>query len=599
MFSIKRTRSHELETLSEAYLLSFFSKWVCNKYNPDYGLDYKITIVENEEVTKYFFFVQNKATDNIVIKDNEINFVLDVKHILSFIEIPIPILLILYDAQNNSSYWLNLQRYYKEVLINEEEDWVTQKTKTLKIPLENKLRDLKIIKDMIITSSKELFRSITFEYEWFEGHERVLGTPEKVDKIIKKYESDFIQSNIFASLLNFRKGDLEKTEEHLYIVYKQKKEDLTHLQTILSIILFSLPTLGINPQFFIDLLNEGLELAIKLKNKVYENTFRFFISYTEAFLLFMEKLPLIIQKMYISEGKSNIDSFVQFIWDNQDAYLTGLLNIKINTMFQILKEVLEDGNLIEYIEMQLCIIFLDNFILSVIKNSTGKDILKRDHKQIEFINQLLRMIEKIDNIDLLLQAYLLLGGYFEQFDQEKCKSLYNKGLELAKQNNHEYYIKKFEYNIHEIGKPIKIPPLEEQREKVRNIPLKSFIEIQESKYSNIDSIEDEDLKSILKFAQKEMYILDILKYCENLNICYLPSPLGQAYGIFSLGVKTIACLIKKKRYESANLMNTIEHFKKNICNGCELRKPRDKNFKPPTKILDQMCDKIGKMIKTN
>lgn len=124
-------------------------------------------------------------------------------------------------------------------------------------------------------------------------------------------------------------------------------------------------------------------------------------------------------------------------------------------------------------------------------------------------------------------------------------------------------------------------------------------EIQESKCRNLDSIEDEKLKNILNFAQKEMYVLDILKYCENLNICYFPSPLGQAYGIFSLGVKTIACSMKKKRYKSANLMNTIEIFKKNICNGCELRKPRDQNFSPPTKILDQMCDKIGKIIKTN
>lgn len=598
MFSIKRTRSHELETLSEAYLLSFFSKWVCNKYNPDYGLDYKITIVENEEVTKYFFFVQNKATDNIVIKDKEISFVLDVKHILSFIEIPIPILLILYDAQNDCSYWLNLQRYYKEVLIYEEEDWGTQKTKTLKIPLENKLLDLKIIKDMIITSSKELFRNITFEYEWFEGYERVLGTPEKVDKIIRKYESDFIQSNIFASLLNFRKGDMAKTQEQLEIVYKQKKENLTHLQIILSIFLCELPLLGINSKKLIDLLNEGLELAIKLKNNVFEKLFRFFINYSEVFELFMEKLPLIMQKIYIAEEQSNVDSFVQFIWDNQDAYLTGLLNTKINIMFQILKEVLEDGNIIEYIEMQLCIIFLDNFVFSVIKNSTGKDIIKRDHKQIEFINQLLSMIEKIGNIDLLLQAYLLIGGYFEQFDLKECTSLYNKGLELAKQSNHVYYIKKFENNIQEAGKPIEIPTLKEQREEIRNMPLKFFIEIQESKYRNLDSIEDEKLKSILKFAQKEMYVLDILKYCENLNICYSLSPLGQAYGIFSLGVKTIACLIKNKRYKSANLMNTIEHFKKNICNGCELRKPRDKNFNPPTKILDQMCNNIGKMIKT-
>lgn len=599
MFSIKRTRSHELETLSEVFLKRFFSKWVCNPYNPDYGLDYKITIVENEEVVhKDFFFVQNKATDNIDINENEINFVLDVKHILSFIEIPIPVLLILYDAQNDCAYWLNIQMYYKEVLANEVGDWSTQKTKTLKVPLENRLNDLNVIKDMIITSSKELFRSITFEYEWSEGHERVLELPEEVDKIIKKYESDFIQSNIFASLLNFRGGDMEKTQEHLETVYKQKKENLTHLQSILSLFLINLPMLALNSKKLIDLLNEGFKLAIKIKNTIFEKMFRFFINYSETFRLFMEKLPLIIQKIYMAEEKSNIDSFVHFIWENQDAYLTGLLNTKIKTMFQTLKEVLEDGNIIEYIEMQLCIIFLDTFAFSVIKSSTGRDILKRDNNQIDFINQLLSTTEKMGNTDLLLQAYLLIGGYFEQFDVEKCKPLYKKGLELAKQNNHVYYIEKFEYVIKEAGKPVEIPTIKEQREEVRNMPLKSFIEFQELKFRNLDSMEDEELKNMLKFAQKEMYVLDILRFCENLNICYNPSPLGQVYGIFSLGGKTIACLIKNKRYQSANLMNTIELFKKNFCEGCELQQAREQNFNPSAIILDQMCNEIGKMIMT-
>lgn len=45
---MKRIRKHELETLSDTFLETFLSEWVCNKYKPDYGLDYKITIVENE-----------------------------------------------------------------------------------------------------------------------------------------------------------------------------------------------------------------------------------------------------------------------------------------------------------------------------------------------------------------------------------------------------------------------------------------------------------------------------------------------------------------------------------------------------------------------
>jgi hypothetical protein len=306
-----------------------------------------------------------------------------------------------------------------------------------------------------------------------------------------------------------------------------------------------------------------------------------------------------MKKIYSEEEEFNIDSFVQLIWENQDAYLTGLLNTKIKDMYQILKEMLEDGNIIEYVEMQLCIIFLDNFLFGVIKNSTGKDIVTREDKQIDFINHLLNFIIKIGNFDLSLQAYLIIGSYFEYIDPKRCTSLYNKGLELAKQNNHVYYITKFEENIQEAGRPLEIPTLEEQREEIRNMPFKTFLEIEEFKYRSFDSIDDTRLKDALKLAQRDMYILDSLKFCENLNICYQPSPLAQAYGIFSLGVKILACLKKKKRYESGNLMNTIEVFKKDFCTGCELRKIRDPNFNPPTKILDEMCENIYRMLDTN
>ncbi len=598
MISIIRTRAHELETLSKAFLLRFFFKWICNEYNPDYGLDYKITIVRNGEETKDFFFVQLKATDHIDIKEEEINFVLDVKHILFFKEMPIPILLILYDVQNDCGYWLNIQRYYKDVLIHEEEDWSKQKTKTLKIPLDNKLVDLKDIEEMIIISSKELYRSITFGYEWFEGYEKLIESPEELDKIIAKYESDFIESNVYASLVNFRAGNMEKTRENLLSVYNQKKEDIRHLQIILSITLFDLPIIAINPSEFTRLLREGLGLAIRLEEKLFETMFRFYIIYSKLFELLLAKMPLTLQKIYIAEGKSVVDPFVQLIWDSEDLYLTGLLKNIYDTISQILKETIENGNIIEYIEMQLCVIFLDNFVSNLIRSSTKK-VIEKDQKQVDFINQLLELIEKINNIDLSLQAYLIIGNFFEQIDLENCLSLYNRGLELAKQQEHRYYLDKFNENIREAGRAIEIPTLEEQREEIRNLPLKSFIELQEMKYKGLDSLEDEKLKKLLKFAQKQMYVLDILKYCEYLNICYFPSVYGQTYGIFSLGVKEIACLAKEKIYSSADLMSTIEQFKNNFCEKCDLRKAREENFDPPTKILDEMCENIAKMKRKN
>ncbi|MBA7549217.1 hypothetical protein ES705_41693 [subsurface metagenome] len=128
---------------------------------------------------------------------------------------------------------------------------------------------------------------------------------------------------------------MEKTQEHLENIYKQKKEVLTHLQVILSIFLCNLPMLGINPENLIAILNEGLDLAIKLNDEIFEKLFRFFINYSDIFQLYMEKIPLIIRKIYNAEEEIDIDSFVQFIWDNQDAYLSGLLNTKRNDMSQI------------------------------------------------------------------------------------------------------------------------------------------------------------------------------------------------------------------------------------------------------------------------
>ena len=48
---MKRPYVHEIETLSKALLLDYFSIWVCNELFNDYGLDFAITIVENETIS--------------------------------------------------------------------------------------------------------------------------------------------------------------------------------------------------------------------------------------------------------------------------------------------------------------------------------------------------------------------------------------------------------------------------------------------------------------------------------------------------------------------------------------------------------------------
>lgn len=54
---MKKTNSHNIRDFSEALLKKKISKWVCNQLYNDYGLDFLITIVDDERVSPYNFFI--------------------------------------------------------------------------------------------------------------------------------------------------------------------------------------------------------------------------------------------------------------------------------------------------------------------------------------------------------------------------------------------------------------------------------------------------------------------------------------------------------------------------------------------------------------
>lgn len=63
---MEKPRSHEIDDEAKNYLRRFFSPpWNVEEINPDYGLDFRITIVEEGKVTENFFFIQIKGTDKL------------------------------------------------------------------------------------------------------------------------------------------------------------------------------------------------------------------------------------------------------------------------------------------------------------------------------------------------------------------------------------------------------------------------------------------------------------------------------------------------------------------------------------------------------
>lgn len=115
----KRPRSHALEEFSRNRLHDLFTQigWVVWDLHPDYGEDLLVRIFIDGNASHYSFFVQAKATDHIErYMDNEgeyIHFPIDVEHLTYWEQFGEPVVLTVWDAISDITYWEIIQDYLR------------------------------------------------------------------------------------------------------------------------------------------------------------------------------------------------------------------------------------------------------------------------------------------------------------------------------------------------------------------------------------------------------------------------------------------------------------------------------------------------------
>lgn len=291
---MERPRSHEIDNEAKNFLRNFFSPpWVVEEINPDYGLDFRITIAEEGKVTERFFFVQLKGTDLIKKTKKHIVFDIDVKHLLYFNKFVDPILFVIYDTNSDYGYWINIQQYCRDILDKKDPNWINQKYKRIKIRKDQKLTNLDVIKNNILNAIKENSREFTDKLEWYEGYEKNLNNVEKIEELINKDEVNAIKKRIHASILFFKMDDIKKMQKQFLAIYQQHRNDENHLQAILAILTSSnvFSIFDIRP--FLRFCEDGIEISKKLDKKLYLDIFTFFKNYYIAFSLIKQKLPIL------------------------------------------------------------------------------------------------------------------------------------------------------------------------------------------------------------------------------------------------------------------------------------------------------------------
>ncbi|PSF36808.1 hypothetical protein C7H19_12635 [Aphanothece hegewaldii CCALA 016] len=162
----KRPREHIIADLStnhvERYI--FLCGYSVERVECDYGFDLILfTYDDNGEIENGQVFVQLKATDCIkTLWDNQtIVFSLNRSDLELWLYEPMPVILVVFDAQTNQAYWLYIQNYFEKI-----KDFNLQnigETVTVRIPKSNfinedAIRKFASYRDRVLEQTKEIIK---------------------------------------------------------------------------------------------------------------------------------------------------------------------------------------------------------------------------------------------------------------------------------------------------------------------------------------------------------------------------------------------------------------------------------------------------------
>lgn len=114
----RRTREHIISDLAANHVehKALLCGYSVDKTTHDYGIDLNLyTYSQNGEIENGCVFIQLKATDNpkYSVDNTFISFSIDRADLESWLDEPLPVVLIVYDAQIDKAYWIYVQRYFE------------------------------------------------------------------------------------------------------------------------------------------------------------------------------------------------------------------------------------------------------------------------------------------------------------------------------------------------------------------------------------------------------------------------------------------------------------------------------------------------------
>jgi hypothetical protein len=159
----KRSRAHQIEDLGRSHIRLIFEKagWTVENLSKDYGEDMLVRIFEGNHATQYTFYIQAKSTDHMVQhlskSDKKVFFDFYTNHLLHWRRFWEPVILALWDAQNNITYWDYVQFNLDQNSISDE---ILQKQKTIRLKFpSNRILDSSSLPEIVNLTKRRHQRS--------------------------------------------------------------------------------------------------------------------------------------------------------------------------------------------------------------------------------------------------------------------------------------------------------------------------------------------------------------------------------------------------------------------------------------------------------
>ncbi len=164
----RRTRSHVIADLSvnhvERHALA--CGYSVERIEHDYGIDLLLyTYNEDGELENGQVFMQLKATDNpTVLADGEtIAFALERADLELWLQEPMPVILVVYDAPRDRAHWLYVQAYFEDLRragfdLREAGSTVTVHLPSATVVDQTAIRTFARYKDNVLRQAREVIR---------------------------------------------------------------------------------------------------------------------------------------------------------------------------------------------------------------------------------------------------------------------------------------------------------------------------------------------------------------------------------------------------------------------------------------------------------